>query len=53
MYLLNDLDISHCLRATYFVTIEAALHIMVNPVFHERAQHIQIDRYIVREKISS
>jgi len=52
-YLLQDLKVSCNLSAQLFCGNQAALHIAANPVFHERTKHIEIDYYIVREKLQA
>ena len=51
LYLLRDLHISHDKPALMCGSNQAALHISINPVFHERSKHIEANCHIIRNKI--
>jgi len=50
--LLHDFGIIHK-PALVFYDNKPALHIVTNPVFHERTKHIEIDRHLVHDRLLS
>lgn len=53
LYLLNDLHITCSKPHVLYCDNQSALHIVANPVFHERTKHLEIDCHIVREKLQA
>ncbi|GKD71707.1 hypothetical protein Tco_1325797, partial [Tanacetum coccineum] len=47
--ILKDLEWGYVLLVKLFCDSQAAIKIAVNPIFHERTKHLEIDLYFVRE----
>ena len=51
-FILRDLGIPLPTAATLFCDNISALYMSINPVFHARSKHIEIDYHFVREKVA-
>ncbi|KAH1134015.1 hypothetical protein GYH30_012429 [Glycine max] len=51
-YLLQDFRLKFTKPATIYCDNQSAIQISINPVFHERTKHIEIDCHIVRQKVT-
>lgn len=52
-WLLKDFDEIQAKATPLLCDNEAALHIAVNPVYHERTKHVEMDSYFIRERVNS
>ncbi|GAB2293271.1 hypothetical protein Dimus_038257 [Dionaea muscipula] len=52
-YLLHDLRVPTVVTPRLFCDNLSALHLTVNPVFHNRSKHIALDYHFVRERVAS
>lgn len=51
LFLLKDLHVKHDKPILLYCDNQTTLHIVANPVFHERSKHIKADCHIVRSKV--
>lgn len=49
--LFKELGVTNIQPVKLFCDNRSAMYIVANPVFHERTKHIEIDCYLVREKL--
>lgn len=49
--MLKDLNVKCNIPVNIYCDNEGAIKLSVNPVFHERTKHIEIDIHFVREKV--
>lgn len=52
-WLLQELNVPQTGPTPVFCDNQAARHIAINPVFHERTKHVEMDCYFVRERVDS
>lgn len=53
LYILGDLKVTCHRPPVLYCDNQSAMHIVANPVFHERTKHLEIDCHFVREKVQN
>ena len=51
-FILKDLQIPLASTPTLYCDNISALHMTINPVFHARSKHIELDYHFVRERVA-
>ena len=51
-YILRDLDLPLISPPVLYCDKNSALHMMINPVFHARSKHIELDYHFAREQVA-
>lgn len=49
--LFKDFQVPHTKSVSLFCDSKSALYIAYNPIFHEQTKHIEINCYLVQEKL--
>lgn len=52
-FLLTELGTPQQEASTLYCDNQVALHIAMNPIFHERTKHVEMNCYFVRERVQS
>ena len=51
--LLSDLGFSSSIPITLFCDNQVDMHIIANPIFHEKTKHIEVDRHFIHQQVQS
>lgn len=53
LYLLRDIHSKHSSPIIIYCDNKSSLHIVANPVFHERMKHIEINFHVFRDEVQA